>query len=176
MSAVKSGILIGLLILADQIIKQWAQTVLKAVGSIPLIPGFFRLTYVENYGAAFGILQGQRWILVGFTAVVLAAAAFLLLTGVIRKNIDRFSISLILAGGIGNLADRIRQGYVVDYLDINELFSYPMFNLADCCVVVGAVLMVFFSLKEDAEEKKSKRQSFNTENEAPEAKQVGDDS
>ena len=116
------------------------------------------------------------WILVGFTAVVLAAAAFLLLTGMIRKNTERFSVSLILAGGIGNLADRIRQGYVVDYFDINELFSYPMFNLADCCVVVGAVLMVFFSLKEDAEEKKSKRQALNTEHEAAEAKHFGEDS
>jgi signal peptidase II len=176
MSAAKSSILIGLLILADQIIKQWAQTVLKAVGSIPLIPGFLRLTYVENYGAAFGILQGQRWILVGFTALVLAAATFLLLTGMIRKTIDRFSISLILAGGLGNLIDRIRQGFVIDYLDINELFSYPMFNLADCCVVVGAVLMVFFSLKEDAEEKKSKRQQLSAENEAHESEHLGDGS
>ena len=175
MSATKSCILIGLLVLADQIVKYWAQTALKAAGSIPLIPGFLRLTYVENYGAAFGILQGQRWLLVGFTAVVLLVTAFLLLAGIIKKNIDRFSVSLILAGGIGNLADRIRQGYVVDYLDINELFSYPMFNLADCCVVVGAVLIIFFSLKEDAEERKSKHRPSSSESEAPVTEQVGDD-
>ncbi len=156
MSAAKSGILIVLLVMTDQMLKYWAQTVLRPVSSILVVPGILSLTYVENFGAAFGILQGQRWILVGFTAVVLAGAAFLLMTGRIKKNGDRLFVSLILGGGIGNLLDRMRQGYVVDYLDINALFAYPMFNFADCCVVVGAVLMAAWAIKEDIVEKRTK--------------------
>ena len=149
MSLMFLGLLTASLIACDQLIKHWAGSVLKPVGSIMLIPGLIKLTYVENFGAAFGMLQGKRWILIWFTGAFLALIAFLLATNRIQKNIERFSAALILAGGAGNLADRIRQGYVVDYLDINELFSYPMFNLADCCVVVGAALILIWTVKEE---------------------------
>ena len=142
MSVFASFALAVALILVDQLVKYWALTCLSPVGSISVIDGLLRLTYVENYGAAFGILQGQRWLLIVVTLAILAAACWLIASGRIRGTVERLCVSLIVAGGAGNLIDRILRGFVVDYIDINELFSYPMFNLADCCVVIGAVLMV----------------------------------
>ncbi|MEG2174833.1 MAG: signal peptidase II [Oscillospiraceae bacterium] len=137
------------LFVCDQLIKQWAVASLAPVGSIQVIPEFLRLTYVENYGAAFGIFQGQRLLLSLVTLAILVAGIWLLVSGKLHHGIERVCVSLILAGGAGNLCDRLLRGFVVDYLDINELFVYPMFNLADCCVVVGAVLMIFAVLLPD---------------------------
>jgi signal peptidase II len=149
---------------------------LKPVGSILVVPGILSLTYVENSGAAFGILQGQRWILVGFTALVLAGAAVLLMTGRIKNKGDRLFVSLILGGGIGNLVDRMRQGYVVDYLDVNALFPYPMFNFADCCVVIGAILMAAWTIKEDVMEKRKKNSLATVPNDLKDAGSSGEGS
>ena len=81
--------------------------------------------------------HGEIWI--AFTAVLLAVVALLLLKKVVRHWTGITACTLILSGGIGNIIDRIVHGYVVDMFDL-QLFSYPVFNLADCCVVVGAIL------------------------------------
>jgi signal peptidase II len=131
----------------DQWLKNWVVGAL-ANGSIPLIPSLLRLTYVENRGAAFGIFQGQRNLLMLLAGVIILVACWALLFGKIRLPIEKLSAALIIAGGAGNLCDRILRGYVVDYLDINEWFVFPMFNFADCCVVAGAILLgisVFWS-------------------------------
>ena len=138
----------------DQLSKLWVLDTIKPVGSIKIIDGLLSFTYVENTGAAFGIFEGQRWLLIVIVFAVLAAALWALYTNKINGKLERLCISFIIAGGLGNVVDRIRYGFVVDFLDINELFSYPMFNVADCFVVVGAILLVIATLFEDSKKKK----------------------
>ena len=131
--------LIGL----DQLIKYWAVTVLKPVTSIQLIPGVLHFHYAENFGAAFSILQNQRWLLIAVTAVVLLAIVALAFSGRVKDKFFICTIFLVAAGGFGNLVDRIFRGFVVDYIYFVPI-NFPIFNLADCCVVVGMILLVIY--------------------------------
>lgn len=132
---------IGALVGLDQWTKQLASTYLRA-GSVPLWEGVFHLTYVENRGAAWGLGQGGRWAFVAVTGLVVVALLVLLLCGRLRhKGWMTASCVLIAAGGIGNLIDRVCNGFVVDFLDF-RLISFPVFNFADCCVVVGSILLM----------------------------------
>ena len=141
------------LIAADQIIKRWAVRVLMPAGRIPLIDGVFSLQYLQNYGAAWGIFQGKRALLLILTGIVLAAVFAAFVTHKFKGRMLCFSVSLILAGGLGNLIDRIAQGYVVDYLYF-ELIDFPIFNFADCCIVAGTILLAVYVLFFESREKK----------------------
>lgn len=133
------------LVAIDQWLKIWMLQHLATSGaSIPLIPGLLQLTYVENRGAAFGIFQGKVAILSVLTGAVLVAILIALILGKFKSPLIHWSLCLILAGGFGNLFDRIFRGFVVDYLDISPLFQFPVFNFADCCVVIGTVLLLIY--------------------------------
>ncbi|MFV0498150.1 MAG: signal peptidase II [Candidatus Fimivivens sp.] len=149
MSAIICFILVAVLVICDQLIKLWALNSLAPVSTMMVIPGVLSFTYVENSGAAFGIFTGRRTLLIIIVATILCVAAWLLINGKIRGKLERLSTLFIISGGLGNLIDRIRYGFVVDYIDINALFSYPMFNLADCCVVVGACLMLVAAFRSE---------------------------
>lgn len=153
----------GLLIVADQLIKIWILGNLAGQPSILVIPHLLQLTYVENRGAAFGVLQGRTWLLSAMTAVVLIVILVLLLSGKIRNKLAVWSLGLIIAGGAGNLIDRIMRGFVVDYLDISPLFSFPVFNLADCCVVIGTFALMFYLLRAEDGKKKITEEPIPTE-------------
>lgn len=84
---------------------------------------------------------------------ILCGAVWLLFSGKVRLPLEKACISLIVAGGAGNLYDRLTRGFVVDFIDINALFSYPMFNLADCFVVVGACLLMLGVFLEESRRK-----------------------
>ena len=132
------------LVSVDQLTKWLAVLSLKGADTAVVIPHVLGFTYVENRGAAFGILQGQRWLFLVFTGVVMAAMLALLLFGKFRKqHLFNISTNLIVAGGIGNFIDRLIHGYVVDFLEI-LLFEFPVFNVADCYVVVGSILLLVF--------------------------------
>ena len=147
-AVVAAAALVGI----DQAFKAWASAGL-AGGSIDLIPGVLSLTYHENFGAAFGILQNQRVFLVLMTLVIIAGACYLILSGKLYNRYLVWSVALILAGGVGNLIDRTFNGYVVDYIYF-ELINFPIFNFADCCVVIGTCLVVVYILFEDKFSKK----------------------
>jgi signal peptidase II len=134
--------IIGIIVL-DQITKYIAKIKLYSVSQIDLIKGFFSLTYVENRGAAFGIFRDKRIILVGFTAIVIAAMIFYLIKGKSMNRLLRISLTLIIAGAIGNLIDRISLGYVVDFfhLYIGSVVDWPVFNVADISIVCGTILL-----------------------------------
>lgn len=149
MSATICLISVAVLVVCDQLIKLWALNSLAPIGTMTLIPGVLSLTYVENRGAAFGIFTGQRTLLIILVAAILCGAGWLLLSRKIKSALERLCVLLIISGGLGNLIDRIRHGFVVDYIDINALFSYPMFNLADCCVVLGACLMLIAAFRSE---------------------------
>ncbi|MEJ8555190.1 signal peptidase II [Tepidibacter sp. Z1-5] len=128
------------LVLLDQITKYYALNFLSKVGSIPIINNIFNLTYVENRGAAFGMLQNQKWFFVLVAIVVVSFIVYHLRT---NKNISRIyqvSLILILAGAIGNVIDRIRLNFVVDFFDF---IVWPVFNVADMCVVIGGILLSY---------------------------------
>lgn len=135
------------LVAIDQLVKHWAVDVLQPVGTMDFIHfGNFRiidLTYLENDGAIFGSMSGQRWFLVGFTSLVVVAAFVFMLMSLKRSKLLATSIMLFVAGGIGNLIDRIRFGYVVDMFEI-KLFRFAIFNVADICVTIGFVLVFIY--------------------------------
>lgn len=133
--------LIGL----DQLFKYLAQRFLRPVHSVQLLPGILHLEYRENRGAAFSILQGQTVLLVGVTSVVLIFLLACLLWGKARAKPLTAALSLVVAGGFGNLIDRVLRGYVVDYIYFVPI-DFPVFNLADCCVVTGTGLMLLYLL------------------------------
>jgi len=157
----------ALLVGVDQLIKYWAQTVLSTLQSLAVIPNLFYLTYVRNYGAAFGILNGKTSLLTGMVCIVLVAALYLLLTDKIKNPFMVWSVCLVIAGGAGNLIDRVMNGYVVDYLDFSSLFGFPVFNLADCCVVVGTFLILIYILFLDQPPKDVQPEAAETQPEEP---------
>ena len=138
-----------LLIAFDQWTKYLAMTGLK--DPIPLIKGVFELQYVENQGAAFGILQNRLWLFVIFTLIMLVVLGYLYYHTPAEKGYGwiRFALVLIISGAIGNLIDRVLRQYVVDFLYF-KLIDFPVFNVADSYVVVGCCLFVllYFVQKE----------------------------
>ena len=142
-----------ILIAADQLTKIWAVTQLhNAERVIPVIEEVFELRYAENPGVAFSMLEGQRWIFIPITLLIAGAIVMMMLRSPLRCY-PMFNITcvLILSGAVGNLIDRIAYGYVIDFLYF-KLIDFPIFNCADCCVVVGAGLLFIFILfvfKED---------------------------
>jgi signal peptidase II len=136
---------IAVLIALDQAIKIFISANRNVYSDLEVIPDFFYITYLENRGAAFSIMQDMRWVLVAVTliAVVVMARFFLKFKGFWA----RLPLSLLLAGAIGNLIDRARQGFVVDYLHFYPFgYNFPVFNLADICVDVGALFLAIWLL------------------------------
>ena len=135
-------VIIGVSVLADQVLKWVVTNTLEIGQTVPLIDGVFHFTYIRNHGAAFSILQNQQLFLILVTAAItVILLIFLYRTRNNNNLLMKISIPLIIGGGIGNLIDRIRLGYVVDYLDF-RLIHFPVFNFADCCVTIGAGLLI----------------------------------
>ncbi len=136
----------ALLVLVDFLTKYWASTSLMTGGPIALIPDVFEFHYTENRGVAFSMLQGQRWFFIPLSILIAVAVLVVLFRSPLRRY-KLFSIMcvLVLSGAIGNLIDRIAYGFVVDFLYF-KLINFPVFNVADCYVVIGACLMFIFVL------------------------------
>ncbi|WP_122638352.1 signal peptidase II [Romboutsia sp. Marseille-P6047] len=137
-------IIIAILIGLDQLSKYFALNYLKDMGSIPIIQSIFHLTYVENRGAAFGMFQNNQIIFI----IVASIASIFGLYYLHKKNmhiVGKVGILLIISGAIGNLIDRVRLGFVVDYFDFIIIWEY-VFNVADVFVVVGTVLLCIYIL------------------------------
>lgn len=135
------------LIGVDQAVKYWTVTSLKPKGSIDFLHigslDIMDLTYVENDGAIFGSMSGQRWFLIGFTSLVIIAGIFILFKYKKHSKILTTALILFIAGGIGNLIDRIRLGYVIDMFEV-KLFDFAVFNVADICVVFAIVFLFIY--------------------------------
>lgn len=150
-------ILAVILFIIDQATKYIALTKLKPLGSVTFIDGFMDFTFVENRGAAFGILNGRVWLLLVIAAVIciVIIAAMLKMPNTKEYKWLKWSLMLILAGAIGNVADRLFRGYVVDFFEFTFI-KWPVFNMADIYVVIGTIViavLVLFVIKDDKEEK-----------------------
>lgn len=132
---------IGILVfIIDQLVKHLVVSTMHLGQSLPVIKGIFHITYVLNPGAAFGMLEHQRWffILIALAAVLLGAAFYKKLQQ--ESFLMRSGAGLLLGGAVGNLADRIQSGLVVDFLDFR---IWPVFNIADIAICAGAGILIF---------------------------------
>lgn len=143
-----------LLLALDLWTKQLAVTFLKNKAPIPLIPEILELQYLENHGAAFGILQNQKIFLVIFTGILLMVILFYYFKAPMEKKFTpfRFLAAAIVAGAIGNMLDRCRLDYVVDFIYFKPI-DFPIFNVADiyvtCSVAIFAILILVYYKEED---------------------------
>jgi len=143
------AVIIAGAILLDRVTKILIERMLPTNDTITVIPGFFQITHVHNRGAAFGLFSDStsEWrsvLLIGFSTLALAVIAYLLWKSDHTLQTTAIGLSLILGGAIGNLWDRIARGQVTDFLHFyigNHV--WPDFNVADSCIVVGAVLLMF---------------------------------
>ena len=140
-------------ILLDQLTKALAVTYLSVRGSLPLWEGVLHLTYVENRGAAFGMLANHRWVFLVFSTLAIVGLGIYLFRGVSYLSektqegkypplapFGGVALAMIVSGGLGNMIDRVALGYVVDFIDFT-LIDFAVFNVADSFVTVGAVLL-----------------------------------
>lgn len=157
MSIVMAILAVVVMVLIDQAVKYWAVTMLASIGSIPLIPGILQLTYVENRGAAFSILENQIWLFVVLAVVILCGIAYVLHTNRIQAPLGKMALLIISAGAVGNVIDRVINHYVVDMIEV-IFIRFPVFNIADIYVCVGVALFAVYYLfiHKDAEETEKK--------------------
>lgn len=156
-----------LLTLIDQLIKYAVVEQLKPVGRVLAIDGFLAWTYAENTGAAFSIFSGNTDFLSVFTAIALIVGICYLFISKHHNIIYDICIPLLLAGGAGNLIDRVARGFVVDYIQV-LFINFPVFNFADCLVTCSAIaLMVYLiidmirDMKEEKEKKTERAEQTN---------------
>ena len=146
------------IVAADQLTKLWVVDNIALGEQMQAIPGLFHLTYVQNTGAAFSSFQGQLWLFVAVFVLLTVAIVWEFST---RKmgfsTFDRWCIAAIYGGGLGNMIDRLRLGYVVDMIEV-DFISFPVFNVADCFITCGCIALivslVFFNRSFWKEEKK----------------------
>ena len=142
-------------ILLDQLIK----IIIKSKifnSSIILIPHVLNLTYVQNTGEAYGIGSDSTSMYVAVNVVIIGLITYFIFSK--KEELSKLiliALHLVLAGGIGNLIDRIARGFVIDYIDISPLIKYPVFNLADIFVVIGCLIIAVFLVKDTVIKKKN---------------------
>ena len=142
-------------VLLDQLTKQLAVAYLRPIDTFPIIPDALHLTYVTNYGAAFGMLADHRWIFLAVSTIAIVLLAAYLYYRRDEHPLLCTALSFIVGGGIGNMIDRTLMGYVVDFVDF-RLINFAVFNVADIFVCVGCGLMFLwlFRYAEFDDEKK----------------------
>lgn len=147
-SLVAAALIVGI----DQLLKVIVVQFLKPVITVPLWQDKIHLTYIENRGAAFSMLDGNRYLLMIFTSVIVLAGIYVIAAKKIKAPFAIWTIAVILGGGAGNLVDRIFRGYVVDYIDF-RIINFAVFNFADCCVVIGTILLMIYILLNNKDSK-----------------------
>ena len=126
----------------DQLTKFLVVQNIPLYDHIPAIPGLFRLTYVQNTGAAFSMLQDQQWLFLVIFLVLTAAIVYdFAKKSMPFTKLERWLIVLVYAGGLGNMIDRVRLGYVVDMIEL-EFMNFPVFNVADCFITCGCIALI----------------------------------
>ena len=144
------------LIAADQLIKLAVERGLQPVGYKEFIDGFIGWRYVRNTGAAFGSFSDSTVLLSVFTAVVLIALIVYVFSGKIKSKFCLVTVTMIIAGGAGNLIDRIFRGYVVDFIEV-QFTDFAVFNFADILVTCGAFMLIGYLIYDTVKEFRAKK-------------------
>lgn len=135
--------------LLDQISKVIITNILDVNSSIDIINNFFNLTLVHNDGAAWSILSGNRLLLIFISLIALMLIYYIFIKNKNLKKLDIITYGMLIGGIIGNLFDRVFYGYVIDFLDFKIFnYNYPVFNIADCFIVISAILLIVDVVKE----------------------------
>ena len=152
------GLMGAVIVFLDQWTKYLTVANIDLFGNLEALPGIFHLTYVQNTGAAWSMFAGMRWL---FLAVFAVFAGFVIWEFWKKRlpftTFDRWCIAAVLAGGLGNIIDRVRLGYVVDMICL-DFMDFPVFNVADCFITCGCIALmvslIFFNKDFWKEEKK----------------------
>ena len=142
---ISCGIMIILIVAFDQITKYFAEKNLADGKIVLFLPGFVQFRYAQNTGISFSILSGARWIFVVITIIVCGGVMWFLFSNRAKSLWVYWSLGVVLAGGVGNLIDRARFGYVVDFIE-PTFVNFAVFNIADCAVTCGAAVLVVYLL------------------------------
>ena len=154
----------------DQLTKYLTILHLKPIDTLPIIEDVFHLTYVENTGAAFGMMKDARWIfMVTSTVAIIGILGYMCRRTWVQKKklpwMEALSLSLIVGGGIGNMIDRTTLGYVVDMIDC-RFINFAVFNVADSFVCIGAGLMILYLILETVKEARAEKAKAAAEDSA----------
>ena len=133
-----------LVIVVDQATKYWIQSRMAYGESSPVIREIFHITYILNPGAAFGILENKTWFFIAVALALLAGVAYLYPRMPANQPMVKLGAGLLVGGAVGNLIDRVRIGYVVDFFDFR---IWPIFNVADICIVCGVACLAYYLLR-----------------------------
>ena len=147
------GLLAAVIIIADQVSKLLVSMNMSLYESFNIIPYLFNITYAKNTGAAFSILSDHTWLLSLLSVVFCAGVLIYVVLKKPKNKLFMLSLVLIFSGALGNVIDRIRLSYVVDFIE-TAFMDFPVFNIADISITVGAVLLIIFEIFFDKQEKK----------------------
>lgn len=153
-----------LLLCADQLTKYYVSVNFALGESREFLSGFIDLVYIHNRGGAWGMLYGKTYILLPLTlAIMIICIVFYIKYGK-KSRLLLWAISLVMSGGIGNMIDRVfRGGNVVDFLHFEFFPSFPVFNVADCAIVVGAGLLILYFILDAVKEERLKKENNGAE-------------
>ncbi len=160
MSAVLA-IICGVLVVGlDQLTKYLATVYMEQGQTVDILPGFINFHLIEpNRGAAFGSFQGKTWFLIAVTCIIMAICVFMLIKKTFGSKLMFWALCLVLGGGVGNLIDRIfRGGGVIDFLEF-DFIKFPVFNVADIAVCIGAGLIVLYFITDFIKDAKTRKKT-----------------
>ncbi len=151
------SVMVFLIVVFDQATKYLVSYNLKSGKIVDFLPGIVRFRYAENTGMAFSMFSGSRWVFVALTVLVCGLGIWFLFSGKCKNLWEYWSIGVIIAGGVGNLIDRVAYGFVVDFIE-PTFMNFAVFNIADCAVTLGAISLVIYLVvdifKSEKKEKK----------------------
>lgn len=152
--------MIILIVAFDQITKYFASTKLTDGRIVSFIPSVVQFRYAENTGMAFSMLSGARWIFIAVTIAVCLGVFYYMFSNKCKSLWLYWSLGVVLAGGVGNLIDRIRFGFVVDFIE-PIFMDFAVFNIADCAVTLGAIVLIGYLVIDMFAEMKSAKEKSN---------------
>ena len=157
-----SIIFVFILLILDIISKKIISISIPLNDSIKVIPNFFSITNVNNYGIAWSMLNGYRYLIIIITIIIILAIIIYLHKNNNMLKYETISYLMIIGGSLGNLYDRIIHGYVIDFLDFNILgYNYPVFNLADSYIVIGIIILIISMWRDSNDRNKSRGRRTN---------------
>lgn len=158
-----SLIICAAVILLDQVSKYLVVQNIAQGASVRCIDGLFHLTYIQNKGAAFGMLSDRRWIFMVVSVVAIGAILVYILKAKPQNMWEKTALGMIVGGGIGNMIDRVVNGYVVDFVEV-EFMDFAVFNVADAFVTVSCGILIVYVLVLTVKEGKENKKGTKTEN------------
>lgn len=157
---ISCSVMIFLIIAFDQITKYFASLNLKNADTVGFIPGLVQFRYAENTGMAFSMLSGARWVFILVTVIACVLVLYYLFSDRCKSLWLYWSLGVIVSGGIGNLIDRIKFGYVVDFIE-PTFVDFAVFNIADCAVTCGAVSLIAYLVYDMIKDSKQSKENGN---------------